>query len=88
VSGEASYLGCREGFLSAATPSLRSGGMNQLKAEGSQELRPSVCYQRPGRPGLDVGITLRRVLPSCQHLWHSGRSFVGFNDVEDGSEEL
>jgi hypothetical protein len=30
---------------------------------------------------------LRRVLPSCQHLWHSGRSFVGFNDVEDGFEE-
>jgi hypothetical protein len=26
--------------------------------------------------------------PSCQHLWHSGRSFVGFNDVEDGFEEL
>jgi hypothetical protein len=58
-----------------------------LKAGGSQEVRPPVGLERPvGLGSMGVQAVLR-LLPFCQHLRHSGHSFVGLNDVEDGFEE-
>jgi hypothetical protein len=45
-----------------------------------------VVLERPVGLGRMCVQTVVKGLPSYRHLWHSGRSFVGFNDVVGGFE--
>jgi hypothetical protein len=57
VNPEACYFERREGIHSAATSSLRSGGIDPLKAGGSQEFAPRSATRGP------VGLHSMRVQP-------------------------
>src|ERR671912_870811 len=74
------------GFLSAATPSFRRGGMNQLKAGGSQEVQPPGTLQGPvGLTEVCVEAALKaRSNPLGPKVLES--PLLGYKRIHDGFE--
>jgi hypothetical protein len=73
-------------FLSAATPPFRRGGMNQLKAGGSQEFAPRSATRGPVvLTPVCVQADSSRCL-MCKVLRVVEGSFVGYKDLLAHSE--
>jgi len=61
--------------------------MNQLEVGGSQEIRPPVALERPGRPALDAGTSGFEACNASLGPQGSEPPFFGYKGVQRGFGE-